>query len=173
MDKKRFTPKLGIILIVLFLVFSSIFLVSKRNENTSVTSSASQSPTNYTPAKTQGTGEIGDYYDGSQIKSATNSASPAPKAGDIKQYTYPNSVAKVSTASKLELESTASAQVVTDWYTNKIKNSNFNAKSSSQSNTDGNVLNKMSAAKPGEKIEITIKKDQSASKVLITVDRLN
>ena len=69
------------------------------------------------------------------------------------------------------MESTGNSTQITAWYKEKIKSSNFNAKSFAQTNTNGTILNKLSAIKPGEKLDITIKKDQNGSKVTITVDR--
>lgn len=169
---KTFTPKIGIMVIVLVLVLSAVLMVSKRNESTSVSSSASQSPAANAASAQKTGGEIGEYYAGPSIPPvASTSATPVPKPPALNTYIYAGSKTLSSNASKLELESTASAETITAWYKKKIEDSKFNAKSFSQTNTGGNILNKMSAAKPGEKLDITIKKDQNASKVLITVDR--
>lgn len=167
---KTFTPKIGIM--VLVLVVSASLMVSKRNESTSLSSSAPQSPaTNAASAQKSG-GEVGDYYAGPSLPpSSTSSATPVPKPPELKTYIYSGAKTLSSTSLKLELESTASAQAITAWYKKKIEDGKFNAKSFSQTNTSGTILNKLSAAKPGEKIEVTIKKDQSGSKVIITVDR--
>ena len=169
---KALTPKVGIMVIILFLILSVLLLVVKRNERTSTSSSASRSPaTNAASAQKTG-GEIGDYYAGPSLPPvSTSSATPVPKSPDIKTYIYTGAKTLSSTTSKLELESAASAEAVTSWYKKKIEDSKFNAKSYSQTSTGGTILNKLSAAKPGEKLDITIKKDQNASKVLITVDR--
>ena len=173
---KTFTPKIGIMVIVLVLVLSAVLMVSKRNDSTSLSSSASQSPGSPTLAakaeKSDGP-SIGDYYAGPSLPpSSTSSATPIPKPPALKVYIYPSAKTISSTATKLELESSASSEDITKWYKEKIDELKFNAKSFSQVNTNGNVLNKFSVARPGEKLIITIKKDQNASKVSITVDRL-
>jgi len=165
--KNSFTPKIGIIAIVLLLIISAVLLVSKRNEPTSLTSEASVSPS--VGPKKYG-GEIGEYYTGpSQPPVATTAA--AQKPADIKTYIYTGAKTVSSTNTKLELESTGSAEAVTAWYKKKVEEGNFNAKSFGQTNTNGNILSKLTAAKPGEKLDITIKTDQTTSKVRITVDR--
>lgn len=171
--KNTFTPKIGIMVIVLVLILSAVLMVSKQNESATINSSASGSPkTNSTlAANAEKEGDVGDYYDGTKSASAKVSPTPVPTPVDIKQYVYPKSITKVSTKIKLEMESDESAEKITEWYKNKIATLNFNAKSFAQTTTNGEVLNKLTAAKPGEKIDITIKKDQSTSKVLITVDR--
>ncbi len=171
--KNNFTPRIGIIVIVIFLVVAALLMVSNRNKTTTITSSASGSPKSNSTlaAKAESLGNIGEYYDGTKSATATSSATPAPTPGSIKQYTFPSSVTKSSAAKKLELETTAPVDEVTEWYKEKIRSLGFNAKSFSQTTTNGEILNKLSAAKPGEKIDITIKNDQTTSKVLITVDR--
>lgn len=169
---KSFTPKIGIMAIVLILVFSAVILVANRNEHTSTTSSASGTPLSSTStlaAKAQNQGNIGDFYESSQ-GATTASSSASPKA-DIRQYIYTGATVKSSNAKRLELESTKSPSAITDWYKNKIQELQFNAKSVSQTSTNDNILNKLTAAKPGEKLDITIKKDQTSTKTLITVDR--
>ena len=172
---RSFTPKIGIMAIVLLLAVSAIFLVSKRDEPVSLSSSASQVPNNAASTlaanaeKSAGPG-IGEYYTGpSTSPVSTSSANPKPLA--LKTYIYPGATTKSSTALKLELESSDSPEKITEWYKKTINDLNFNAKSFSQTNTNDDILNKLSAAKPGEKLDVTIKKDQTTSKVLITVDR--
>lgn len=164
--------------IVLVLVISAVFMVSKRNESTSLTSSASGSPeksdSTTLAAKMEKSGGpgVGDFYAGPSVPpTSTSSATPVPKAPALTVYIYPSSKTVSSTSSKLQLESTASPEVITLWYRKKIDESQFNAKSFAQTNTNGDILNKLTAAKPGEKLDITIKNDQKTSKVLITVDR--
>ena len=161
---KPFTPKIGILIIVLFLIVSAGVLIMNRNLNVPVDN------TNSTlAANAEKSGDIGEYYDGT--KNATAPATPIPKPGAIKTYIYPGSATEKSTTSSLTLLSTDSPEAITNWYKEKIKELEFNAKSFSQTNTEGAIFNKLTAVKPGEKIEITIKKDQSTSKTTITVDR--
>lgn len=172
---KIFNPKISILVIILFLSLSAVIMVSKRNEHTSTNSSASGSPyrsDNPTlAANAEKTGNIGQYYDGTKSATASASATPIPTPPSLNTYKYPGAKIKSQASSKLELDSSDSAEKITDWYKKKINELNFNAKSFAQTNTNGDILNKLSAAKPGEKLDITIKKDQSTSNVSIVVDR--
>lgn len=106
-----------------------------------------------------------------QLASSSNLSSPIPVPHSIEEYVYPNSRTVKTLSEGLVLESTDSVQLITDWYKSRINALDFNAKSFTQSNTNNETLSKISAAKPGENLEVTIKKDQTTSKVEITVDR--
>lgn len=86
-------------------------------------------------------------------------------------FIYPGSSVKLQTDKKLELQSSDLSDKITDWYKNKIREEDYNAKSFTQTKSNGNVFNKLSAAKVNDKIEISIKVGQSESNVTISVDR--
>jgi hypothetical protein len=163
---KKFMPHIGLTLVVVFLVLAGLIMfISRTNSSTSETPNSQQSSAS--DAETLAAkAQVED-----DPSSASSSASAVPQPPAIKEYLYPGSQIKVSTAVKLELESSDPAEKITEWYKTKIARLNFNAKSFSQTSTNGAIFNKLSAAKPGEKIEITIKKDQTTSKTMITVDR--
>lgn len=160
---KTFTPKLGILAIVVVLGIGAVFIASGRDNKKiedQATSYPSEAPTLAANAE--------NYV----VNTAPDPNAPKPETPpDIKVYIYPGSKVASSSATTLRLESTDNDQEVTDWYKDLIAKFKFNAKSFAQSNTNGLVFNKLSAAKPGEKLEVSIKKDQTGSKVLITVDR--
>lgn len=99
------------------------------------------------------------------------SAIPVPSPALSENYVFAGSKIIRKTETGIEMESTADPSEITNWYKEKIKSLDFNARSFTQTSTNGTILNKLSAAKPGEKIDITIKKDQNISTITITVDR--
>lgn len=155
-----------ILIIVLLLVCSSAAIYFNR-QNSLITSFA---PNPKVPApETSRT---------ATAAASVSTPSPGPAvsktpalAPSLKDYIHPQSKLISQSPGKMELESSTDAQSITLWYKDKIKQAGFNAKSFTQTNTNGVIFNKLSGAKPGGKIEITIKKDQNASKVTITVDR--
>lgn len=162
---KTFTPKLGILAIVIILGIGAVFIASGRNQPAKVeeqnASYSSDAPTLAAKAE--------NYV----VTTTPDPNAPKPETPpDIKVYIYPGAKVASQSATTLKMESGDSDQEITDWYKNLISKFKFNAKSFAQSNTNGLVFNKLSAAKPGEKLEVSIKKDQSVSKVTITVDRL-
>jgi hypothetical protein len=168
---KRHAPNLTIGIVVVMLIAGAV-AVFYSNQRTSFPSSAVEKNTNnrnlsdntevYTST------ESGEIY---TPQPASAGATPVPSPAPLDSYIYPGSTEVSTGSSKLELESKDDASKVTNWYKEKIRSSNFNAKSFTQTSTNGTVLNRLSAVKPGEKIDITIKKDQNVSTVSITVDR--
>lgn len=150
-------------LIILFLVVVGVIMIVNRNNSGSF--SSSNTPATSDPSTLAAKVE---YYYGSPLP-ASNSAIPKPPS--IREYVYPGSQVKTDAANKMIMESADTPEKITDWYKTKIDRLNFNAKSLSQTSTNGAIFNKLTAAKPGEKIDITIKKDQNTSNTLITVDR--
>lgn len=154
------TSKIGILIIVIILAVTGVLIISKtRQQQTAVLTEPSDNP-----------GET-EIEDKELVASSSTLSSPIPAPVSLKEYVYPNSRELKSNSKGFVLESSDSAQLITDWYKNKINSLEFNARSFTQTNTNGEILNKISAAKPGENLEVTIKKDQTTSKVKITVDR--
>ena len=159
---KHHTSKLGILIIVIILGVVGVLIVTKTRSEKFAASTTSTIPVS-SPEDIISEEEY--------IASSSDLSSPIPKPPAIDEYLYPKAQSLQTTASSLKFTTTDSAQAVTEWYKNKINSLEFNAKSSTQTNTNGATLNKITAAKPGENIEVTIKKDQTTSKVEITVDR--
>lgn len=163
----RFTPRILISLVVLILIVSGGFIFFRSN-NTPTTS-------DYTPvpqANNQDVSELGEFYDGTAAANPEASATAVPKPNPLSSYAYPNGERISSGSAQLKYETEDDVETVTNWYKAQIKKLKFNAQSFAATSVNGEDLNKISAAKPGEKIEVTIKKDQTTSNVLITVDRL-
>lgn len=156
------TSKLGILIIVIILGVVGVLIVTKtRSEKIASDTSTSipvSSPEEF-------------ISDDENIASSSNLSSPIPKPPAIEEYAYPNASNLESSDDSLKFNTSDSAQEVTDWYKNKINSLNFNAKSFTQTSSNGVTLNKITAARPGENIDVTIKKDQTTSNVQVTVDR--
>lgn len=168
---KRHTPNITIGVIVIILIAGAV-AVFYNNQRTSFPSSAWEK--DQKNSALSASKEVYTSTDSGEIyapQTASQAATPAPSPAPLDNYVYPGSTAIKTESSRLELESKDTASKVTEWYKEKIRSSSFNAKSFTQTSTNGTVLNKLSAVKPGEKIDISIKKDQNASIVTITVDR--
>ncbi len=153
--------KLGILIIVFILAVIGIVIVVKtRHEEKSANPVTTLNPESESIISEQ-----------DLMASSSTLSSPIAKPVSLEEYVYPNAKQVKSSSGGFILESKDSAQLITDWYKSKINSLDFNAKSFTQTNTNDEVLNKISAAKPGENLEVTIKKDQTMSNVEITVDR--
>lgn len=161
---KTFTPKLGILAIVVILGIGALVVVSNRNQGGMVQNRNASSPSD-TPT-------LAANAENYVVNTSPDPNAPKPETPPkINVYIYPGAKVIATSGVRLELQSDEDTQKITDWYKKKILELNFNAKSFAQSSANGAIFNKLSAAKPGEKLEVSIKKDQSTSKVQITVDR--
>lgn len=177
-------PKAVIFVIASVLVLTSISIIIRNKREPSTRVQAPSPPSSLdepmgspvskqaAPTPVEASPAFGEAPTESKAASHSAQTSPKPSSFDLDGFIYPNSLVKLKSQNKLELESSASPKQITDWYKGKIRDSNFNAKSFAQTTTNGNIFNKLSGAKPGEKIEITIKKDQNGSNTNISVDRL-
>lgn len=92
-----------------------------------------------------------------------------PVKTNINSFIYPNSVKINIDASSVILQSSDDPQVITNWYKEKITNMGMNTKSFVQTNTNGNVLNKLVAANSDFKVSVTVSKKNNQSSVEIAV----
>lgn len=99
--------------------------------------------------------------DSAVLATPTPSANPQP-AGD---WGYPNSTQLAAG----KWQSSADPQVITNWYKSKIETLGTSAKSFVQTNTNGNVLNKLVAANGSSKVSVEISKSSSDSQTSILV----
>lgn len=88
---------------------------------------------------------------------------------DINSYKYPSSSVKEESGNRLFLESTDDPQAITNWYKEKITSLGMNANSFVQTNTNGNILNKLAATKSGFKINVKISKKTNDEKTKIEI----
>ena len=157
------TSKLGILIIVIILGIVGVLIVTKTRSERMALDTSTSIPVSSSPEEF--------ISDDENIASSSNLSSPIPKPPAIEEYVYPNASSLESTNDSLKFNTSDSAQEVTDWYKNKISALNFNAKSFTQTSANGVTFNKITAARPGENIDVTIKKDQTTSNVQVTVDR--
>lgn len=167
---KTFSPNLVIVAIILILLAILVFVLFRQQSRVAFNSSLNPGQS---PAPSVNTSLESSTGSGEMENNALEFSGSTPPASitSLDEYRYPGAKVISSSNTKLELESDDNNQKITDWYKNKIREDNFNAKSFTQTNSNGVVLNKLSAAKPGDKIEITIKKDQNISTSTIIVDR--
>lgn len=109
----------------------------------------------------------GTVYKKNSIPTPTQGS--ANSGQNINDYRYPNSSVKEEGESKLSLESTDDSNTITNWYKGKITSLGMNTKSFVQTNTNGNILNKLVAAKSGFKISVEVSKKSNEEKVEISV----
>src|SRR3989344_2829966 len=86
-----------------------------------------------------------------------------PDSTSTIEYVYPGSTVIKTEGSTLFLQSSADPTTITNWYVDQIEKAGFSAKSTVRTNTNGNILNKISASSSGQKIEIEIKRTPNSS----------
>ncbi len=106
-------------------------------------------------------------YKKNSVPTPTQSSSNSGQ--NINDYRYPNSSVKEEGGSRLSLESSDDSNTITNWYKGKITSLGMNTKSFVQTNTNGNILNKLVAAKSGFKISVEVSKKSNEEKVEISV----
>lgn len=85
---------------------------------------------------------------------------------------YPSSRIISKSNTEVVLESDANTDEITDWYKGKIDEYDMNVTSTIKTTTNGNVLNKLSAAGSNLKVEIEISRSNSDSLTKITAKLL-
>ncbi len=104
--------------------------------------------------------------------STTTPLTPKPQETNINEYTYPGSVIISANGPTMKLTSSDDPDMITQWYKEKIKNAGMNVSNFVTTKTNGNVLNKLSAADGMVEIRVEIIKQASESKVEISVTKL-
>jgi len=94
-------------------------------------------------------------------------------SNSLGDFIYPGSLITNQSDATLALASGDNATIITEWYSSQLINNGFTALSSAKTNTNGNILNKVSGGKNGQQIEVTIKKTASSGSVNITVSKNN
>lgn len=82
---------------------------------------------------------------------------------------YPNSIIINQNGSETIYESTDDPKKITDWYKDKIKSIGMKATSFVQTNTNGNILNKLVGANQNQEVKIEISKQNNNVLVKIVV----
>ena len=96
--------------------------------------------------------------------SIPSTSTPIPSSQiNMSSFVYPGSIILNQSGDEMTLQSTDDPQAITNWYKEKITGMGMNAKSFVQTNTNGNVLNKLIGAKAGFKVKIQIEKNSSSN----------
>jgi len=102
----------------------------------------------------------------------TSISVPKTSNANIDSFIYPNSSRVSIEENSVVLQSSDDPQAITNWYKEKITGLGMNAKSFVQTNTNGNVLNKLIAANSDLKVSMTIskKKNQSSTEIIVNIN---
>lgn len=98
--------------------------------------------------------------------------SPTPfktSANNSQDFVYPGSKILSPENGQMTLESTDSADTITNWYKNRIKSNGMNVTSFVTVITNGNVNNVLAGAKNGQEIKVTITKNAGQNTVRISI----
>lgn len=104
-------------------------------------------------------------------KFPTSTPTPSPKILEDKviEFKYPNSKIVSSSENSFEAQSSDPADLITNWYKNKIEALGMGVKAFVTTETNGNILNKLGGADGDHEVSIEIKKQASEARVLIIV----
>lgn len=110
------------------------------------------------------------------IPTRTSTPVPTQSRGDTNQnidpFLYPGSVIVSSNSNSMQLTSTQDADVITDWYKEKIKSMGYRSTAFAATKTNGNVLTKLAGANGNTQINIEITKPSgdNTTKITITIN---
>ena len=89
--------------------------------------------------------------------------------GNINDFLYPGATQTGNNGNSTNLRTSDDAQVVTNWYKDKIKSLGWNATSAIENNTNSDISNQLVASNGSREIRIQITKNNNSSTVNITV----
>lgn len=114
--------------------------------------------------------------------SSTPTSNPTPTMGQSaipsmnplsvnkNDFIYPNATQIVNSSdSSVSLTSTDDTNTITNWYKEKLKNLNFHSTAVAQTNTNGNILNKLAAVNNNGQVQIEIRKNSGDASVTINI----
>lgn len=99
--------------------------------------------------------------------SASPTSAPAVNQ-NIDTFIYPNSSIIDRGSNSFTIESNDNPEQITDWYKSKINEQDMNSTSVVQTNTNGNVLNKLAAKSSSLSLEVEISRSNSSNTTRIT-----
>lgn len=107
----------------------------------------------------------------SPVPTSRPTAVPAPQINiSLENFRYLNSK-QIKDDGELVLESNDDPQAITGWYKEKIVNSGLNTTSFIQTNTNGQILNKLVGAGGGIQVRVEISKEANRPQTTIKVDK--
>lgn len=98
---------------------------------------------------------------------------PTNQSLNITDFKYPDTIIMNANGNNLELESNDDPKKITDWYKDKIKSKNLSVTTFVQTNTNGNVLNKLVGASSNTEVRVEITKQNDSEKVKITISLIS
>lgn len=99
------------------------------------------------------------------LPTASTSAEEQNQTSDYQQFLYPN--AAPANSDQTIFISSDDSSVITNWYKGKIKSLGMNTTSFIQTNTNGNVLNKLVASNGQKELRVEISKRNNQKEVSI------
>ena len=110
-------------------------------------------------------------------KSSVVASPPLPtitqSPSSLVEYHYPEAEIIESSENSLILRSSGEPGIIADWYKEKINGRGMKTKTFIETNTNGNVLNKLVGANGREEIRIEIQKNSADSLTTINIFRNN
>lgn len=100
---------------------------------------------------------------------ATPTNKPTQQSQKISDFQYPGSTIISIINNAAVFESNDDPKKITDWYKDKIKSLGMTATSFVQTNSNGNILNKLVGAKSGSEVRVEITKQNNSQKLKISV----
>ena len=159
---------IGIVIIAVSGVFFTKITTKVDKKNEIVIDSPSPSPSvssSVSPTPSPTPEESSTPHNSVSITITTPKPAPTSQSTQDIGLQYPGS----NKTSSNTYTSSDDPQKITDWYKDKIKSLGANSKSFVQTNTNGNVLNKLVGAKSGLTISVEIKKAAGDGQTVITV----
>ena len=158
------------ILVLTLAVIITVQNATKDSEKIIDTSLAKPSPTHsQTPSPTLTPTPSEENQPTAIPPTSTPTTRPDQPSQSISDFQYPSSSIISKTNFQTNLESTDDPKKITDWYKEKIKSIGMKATSFVQTNTNGNVLNKLVGATGNQEVRIEITKQNNNAVVKIAV----
>lgn len=147
------------LLVILVLIIFAISLIQKEG----LGSKQTQIPTpTQTPTPTSTPTPI--------PTSVPSTSTPIPfSQRNMSSFIFPGSIILNQSGDEMTLQSLDDPISITNWYKEKIISLNMNAKSFVQTNTNGDILNKLVASDGAHKVQVKISKKNNESVVEISV----
>lgn len=92
---------------------------------------------------------------------------------NLKEFNYPNSTPASIDENGLTLKSSDDSTAITDWYKNRIKSLGMNTTTFIDTNTNGNILNKLVGSDGKQQIAVEISKKSNQKEVGINLHVIN
>lgn len=105
----------------------------------------------------------------SEQKESTDSPPPTSESVSEEPFQYPNAEVTKIEKEKVSMETTDTPEQVTAWYKAKIVATNMRQRTTVQTSTNGEVLNKLSAVKEDISVTVEIRREENSEKTKIVV----